>query len=140
MKHWIKLALQPLCVLTILSAPPPPRCHCATAGLPRHARRPLNFYCLSITLYMRASLHCPPGQHCPPSPAEQTTAQQGAFTPICHRLSPFVLTDNRMSPSPTSATAAESHLVRVTRGTGHVSASHGSFLNIALCVFAPPVA
>lgn len=139
MRHWIKLAPQPLCVLTILPVSPPTHCHCATAGVPRHARRPLNFYCLSITLYMCGVFIVPPASTGPP-PAGQTTAQQGAFTPICHRLSPFVLADNRMSPSPTSATAAESHLVRVTRGTGHVSASHGSFLNIALCIFAPPVA
>lgn len=115
MKHWIKLAPQPLFVLAILPASPSPRCHCATTGVPFHARRALNFYCLSITFLHVCESPLSPLANTGP-PAGQSTAQQGAFTPICYRLSPFVLTDNRMSPSPTTA-ATESHLVRVTRGT-----------------------
>lgn len=73
----------------------------------------LELYCISITLYMRVFI--------PPELAPllhrdhsgQTIAQQGAFTPICHRLSPFVLPDKQNAGS---RLPPLSHLALVTHG------------------------
>lgn len=73
----------------------------------------LELYCISITLYM--CVFIPPALapllHWDPS--GQTIAQQGAFTPICHRLSPFVLPDKQNAGS---RLPPLSHLAVVTHG------------------------
>lgn len=56
----------------------------------------LELYYISITLYVCVCLYSP--KIAPLlcwDPSGQTIAQQGAFTPICHRLSPFVRPDKQ---------------------------------------------
>lgn len=102
----------------------------------------LELYYISITLYFCCAPQLSP-ERAPRfhwDPTGQTIAQQGAFTPICHRLSPFVLPHhtptNKMLPFPTPR--ALSHLVTVTHGISCFSVSHllagFPFLNCKYCM------
>lgn len=126
--------MPPLCVFPILPVSPL-LCHRITIV----RRRPsvctpaLELYYISITLYFCCGPPLSP-QRAPRfhwDPTGQTIAQQGAFTPICHRLSPFVLPHptptNKMLPFPAPRTL--SHLVTVTHGISCFSVSHGSLFS-----------
>lgn len=100
-KHWIKLAPQPLSILAILPASPPPHCHCVTTGVPFHARQALNFYCLSITFLHVCEFPLSPWRTLGPllGRARLSRGPSLQFAIVCHHL--FSLTTEcRLHPPP----------------------------------------